>query len=124
MYTPKGELNDELLKLVQDPEKVMEFIGLTTPEEGLAVAKKYIPDITLEEFQKSMQIMSSYLEENKDGLLSDEDLDSVAGGKVSTETIVGILGGVAATTGAVAGVAGAVAATWTAIGVAASALAI
>lgn len=105
MYTPKGELNDALLELMKDPEKIKELEGLKSPEEGLEVVKKYIPDMTLEEFQKSMQIMRAYLEESQEGLLSEEDLDSVAGGKGNpTKTIVGTLGAVGAVGGAVGAV--------------------
>ena len=81
MYTPKGELNDNLLELMQNAEAVKAFEGCKSPEEGYEVVKKYLPDISMEEFQGSMQVMAAYLEEQTDGLLSDEDLDEVAGGK-------------------------------------------
>lgn len=109
MYTPKGELNDELLKLMQDPEAVKAFEGCKSPEDGYEVVKKYLPNISLEDFQGSMQIMAAYLEESKDGLLSDDDLDEVAGGKSdSARKDVGIATGVLGGVGAVAGVVGSI----------------
>ena len=109
MYTPKGELNDDLLKLVQDPEKIKAFENCKSPEEGFEIVKKYLPDISMEEFQGSMQVMHAYLEESQDGLLSDEDLDEVAGGKSektnnNIEIATGVLGGAGAAIGVVAGI--------------------
>lgn len=104
MYTPKGELNDDLLKLVQDPEIIKAFGECKTPEGGYEIVKKQLPAISMEEFQNNMQIMHSYLEESQEGLLSDEDLDEVAGGKGGVEIATGVLGGVGAVGGVVAGV--------------------
>lgn len=86
MYTPKGELNDKLLALVQDPEKKDIFTGCESPEAGYEKAKKEIPELTMEEFSEGIKIMNAYLEEadREDGELSEEELDSVAGGKNST----------------------------------------
>lgn len=114
MYTPKGELNDELLKLVQDPDKLKAFEACKSPEEGYEVVKQFLPNISMEEFQGSMQIMASYLEESKDGLLSDDDLDEVAGGKSKStnkdiKIATGVLSGVGAAAGVVAGVVSALA---------------
>lgn len=109
MYTPKGELNDELMKLVQDEESLKAFENCKSPEEGYEVVKRFLPNISMEEFQGNMQIMSSYLEESKDGLLSDDDLDEVAGGKSSsTKKDIKIATGVLSGAGAAAGVVAAV----------------
>ena len=114
MYTPKGELNDNLLELMQNAEAVKAFEGCKSPEEGYEVVKKYLPDISMEEFQGSMQVMAAYLEEQTDGLLSDEDLDEVAGGKSDStrkaiQTSATVLGGVGTAAGIVAGVVSALA---------------
>ncbi|MGI6069850.1 MAG: hypothetical protein ACOYBE_05425 [Blautia sp.] len=107
MYTPKGELNDELFALVKDPDFVKELEGLKTPEEGYEVVKKRLPNMSMEEFQTSMGIMYAYLVEQEDGLLDEEDLDAVAGGKStakSVSTALGVTGGVAGAAGAIIGV--------------------
>ena len=106
MYTPKGELNDNLLELMQNPEALKAFEGCKSPEEGYEAVKTYLPNISMEEFQGSMQVMAAYLEEQTDGLLSDEDLDEVAGGKSdSSRKAVKISTGVLTGAGAAAGVA-------------------
>ena len=102
MYTPKGELNDDLLKLVQDPEIIEAFGECKTPEGGYEIVKKKLPEITMEEFRNNMQIMYSYMEESQEGLLSDEDLDEVAGGKSDAGQISTALGIVATVGGGVA----------------------
>lgn len=101
MYTPKGELNDQLLALMQEEENVKAFEGCKSPEEGYEVVKRFIPGISMEEFQESMQIMAAYLEENADGLLNDEDLDAVAGGKSTAGKVAAGLGGASTAIGIV-----------------------
>lgn len=104
MYTPKGELNDELLKLMQDPEALTYFEGCKSPEEGYQKVKRYLPNISMDEFQCSMKIMAAYLEESKDGLLTEEDLDQVAGGKNTAKIVGASMGGVGAAAGVIGGV--------------------
>lgn len=80
MYTPKGELNDVLLKALYE-KKVMEEIGnCGTREELLRVLGRYVRGIEAEEAMDSLAVILSYLEEQDIQLLSDEDLDEVAGG--------------------------------------------
>lgn len=107
MYTPKGELNDDLLKLMEDAEAIKALEGCKSPEEGYEVVKKFLPNISMEDFQRSMQIMHAYLEEKEDGLLSDEDLDEVAGGKSSKKKLESAAAGLSGTA-AVVGVVGSV----------------
>lgn len=106
MYTPKGELNNKLLELVQDPKIIKAFGECKTPEEGFEIVKQQIPELTVDEFKNNMQIMYSYLEESEEGLLSEDDLDQVAGGKGTVETVTDILSGVGTAAGAIGAVAG------------------
>ena len=111
MYTPKGELNDNLLKLVQTEGVLAKFAEAQDPEVCYEIAKEAGVEITKEEFVANMEIMKSYLEEQEEGLLSEDDLDQVAGGKMSTNdavevTLVAISAG-AGVIGAIAGVVGA-----------------
>ncbi|MEG1291396.1 MAG: hypothetical protein RSD28_03765 [Lachnospiraceae bacterium] len=87
MYTPKGELNDKLYEMMQDEAAVEKLAAAKSPEECYEVAKSYA-EVSFEEFRSSMEIMRSYLEESQDGLLSEEDLDQIAGGKMSTDAVV------------------------------------
>ncbi|MEG1947060.1 MAG: hypothetical protein RR139_08185 [Lachnospiraceae bacterium] len=91
MYTPKGELNDKLYEMMRDEEAVEKLAAAKSPEECYEVAKSYA-DVSFEEFQSSMEIMRSYLEESQDGLLSEEDLDQVAGGKLTVMGAVMVSG--------------------------------
>lgn len=90
MYTPKGEINDALMKLMENPEFLEELEKAEDAEAAYEAAKESISDITIEEFQQSMKIMHDYLEENEDGELSEDELDAVAGGKGGAKPGIGI----------------------------------
>lgn len=88
MYTPRGELNDTLLKALYE-KKVMEEVGsCRTREELLKVLDKYARGIEAEEAMDSLAVILSYLEEQDIQLLSDEDLDEVAGGMQNSSVFV------------------------------------
>ena len=106
MYTPKGEINDALYEAMKDQDFVDKLAQAKTPEDCYAVAKEAGMEVSKEEFEKSMEIMKSYLEESQEGVLSEEDLDQVAGGKMSGKDTADIVLG---TISAAAGVAAAAA---------------
>lgn len=81
MYTPKGEINDNLYEAMKKTEVVEKLAAAKSPEECYDIVKATGVEATFEEFQKFMEIMKSYLEESQDGVLSEDDLDQVAGGK-------------------------------------------
>lgn len=81
MFTPKGDINDALLKLAKDEAVVAKLKECKTEEEALAVVKTVAPDMTMEELKSSVEVMKSYIEESESGVLSEDDLDQVAGGK-------------------------------------------
>ena len=83
MYTPKGEINDKLMEAMKDEAFVTKFSACETPEAAYALVKEAIPGITKEEFKASAAAMCAYLQENEDGVLSEDDLDQVAGGSKS-----------------------------------------
>lgn len=83
MYTPKGDINDDLYKAMQDEAIVAKLAEAKSPEECYGVIKGAGIGVSREDFEKSMTIMKAYLEESKEGVLSEEDLDQVAGGKMN-----------------------------------------
>ena len=84
MQTPKGEINDKIMKLTEDEEILQKMSTATSPEECYDMVKDRIEGVSFEEFTASMSVASAYVQESQSGELSDEDLDMVAGGK-STE---------------------------------------
>ncbi len=91
MQTPKGFVSDKLIAVIQNEEVVNKLSEKKTPEDCYDVVKDKI-DLSFEEFTAQMTIINTYLEEKKNGLLSEEDLDAIAGGKdteaVFTGTVV------------------------------------
>ena len=82
MYTPKGEVNDKLIDFLMGDNVNDKFTGATNPDDFYAVVVENGVEISKEEFVEGMSIIKSVLEEREAGILSEEDLESVAGGKV------------------------------------------
>lgn len=81
MVTPKGEINDALLKWAEKEENIAAITKTTSKKEAYEIVKKEVADISEEEFEKSIRIMFSYLDMKEEGVLSEEELEAVAGGK-------------------------------------------
>ncbi len=92
MQTPKGFISDDLLEVIRDEEMAKIMSQAKSPEECYDIVKDKI-DVTLEEFTEQMTIINTYYEEKKSGLLSEEDLDAIAGGKTSHQKNMALLGG-------------------------------
>ncbi|MEG0961520.1 MAG: hypothetical protein RSF88_01485 [Lachnospiraceae bacterium] len=90
MYTPKGELNDKIYEMMKDEAAVEKLAAAKSQEEFYEIAKNYA-EVSVEEFKVSMEIMKSYLEESKNGELSEEELEQVAGGQLVAATITDIM---------------------------------
>ena len=80
MYTPKGELSDKLLEAMKNEEFVKKLSGAADKETALAVVQEADASITMDSLKEQIAIMQSYMEESQEGVLSDDDLDQVAGG--------------------------------------------
>lgn len=80
MQTLKGEVNDRIVELLNNEELLTRMSEAKSPRECYDVVKDTI-DISFEEFTDSMAVAKEYLEESAEGLLTDEELDMVAGGK-------------------------------------------
>ncbi|MGI6069852.1 MAG: hypothetical protein ACOYBE_05435 [Blautia sp.] len=106
MYTPKGDINDALYKAMQDETFIAKLGEAKSPEDCYEVAKAAGMEMPMEEFQKSMEVMKAYLDEKEEGILSEEDLDSVAGGKMNSKDAADVA---ISTISAAAGIAGAAA---------------
>lgn len=97
MYTPRGELNETLLRaLYQDG--VLDALKLCRDRiQLLKSLEKYVAAISEEELTESLTIVQSYLEEEQEiRLLNDQELDEVAGGAqkkriFQRDRIVGLL---------------------------------
>lgn len=107
MYTPKGEINDALYEAMKDQAFIEKLASAKTPDDCYEAVKEAGVEVSREEFEKSMEIMKGYLEESQEGILSEEDLDQVAGGKMSGKDAADIA---LSTISTAAGVAGAIAA--------------
>ena len=83
MQTPKGEINDKIMKLTEDEEIIQKMSTANSPEECYEMVKDRIEGVSFEEFQASMSVAAAYAKESEAGELSDDDLDMVAGGKSS-----------------------------------------
>lgn len=80
MYTPKGELSDKLLEAMKDQEFVKKITDASNKDAVLAAVQDVDPSITMDSLKEQISVMQSYLEESQEGVLSDDDLDQVAGG--------------------------------------------
>ncbi len=80
MKTPKGDINDKILELVKDEVVLEEMSKAGSPEECYNIVKDRL-NISFEEFKASMEVAQNYLNESQAGLLNENDLEQVAGGK-------------------------------------------
>jgi hypothetical protein len=85
MKTPRGEISDSIVALANDETLLKKMSECKSPEEVYALVKDRV-GIPFEQFTAEMTIAHSYLQEMEVGLLSEEDLDAVAGGKSKAET--------------------------------------
>lgn len=88
MYTPKGELNDKLVEAVTTKEVIDKITASSSLEEVYQVVKEAGCDVTMDELKNSLEILKAYNEEKESGVLSEEDLDQVAGGKNVTSSSI------------------------------------
>lgn len=98
MKTPKGEVDDRIVELLNHEEVLTKMTEAKSPQDCYDVVKDTI-DISFEEFTASMAVAQVYMEESAVGLLTDEELDMVAGGKSEADAMytgVGVGAGVAA----------------------------
>ena len=80
MKTPRGEISDSIIALASDEAVILKMSECTSPEEVYALVKDRV-GIPFEQFTAELAIAHSYLKEMESGLLTEEDLDAVAGGK-------------------------------------------
>ncbi len=80
MKTPKGEISDSIIALANDEILLQKMSECKSPEEVYALVEDRV-GIPFEQFTAEMSIANSYLKEMEAGLLSEDDLDAVAGGK-------------------------------------------
>ncbi|MGI6506985.1 MAG: hypothetical protein ACOX4A_01160 [Saccharofermentanales bacterium] len=85
MKTPRGEISDSIITLAKDEALLQKMSECKSPEEVYALVKDRV-GIPFEQFTAEMEIAHSYLKEMEVGLLTEEDLDAVAGGKSKAET--------------------------------------
>lgn len=99
MNTPKGEINDKIIELVNDEAILAKMSEAKSPEECYDIVKDRV-GVSFEEFKASMEIAMNFVNESQSGLLSDEDLEQVAGGKSSGDVVNSVFGGIGAIAGA------------------------
>ncbi len=80
MKTPKGDISDKILELVKDEKVLEEMSKAGSPEECYDIVKDRL-HISFEDFKSSMEVAQLYLSESQAGLLNEDDLEQVAGGK-------------------------------------------
>ncbi|MGI6069849.1 MAG: hypothetical protein ACOYBE_05420 [Blautia sp.] len=81
MYTPRGELHEGFLEIMYQEDIWKEIRNCRNREELQAVLDKYVKGMELAELKDTLVVIQSYLEEEqRDRVLSEADLDEVAGG--------------------------------------------
>lgn len=80
----------EFIKKLNDPEVLQKMEAAKTPEAAYAVAKSYGLTDSIEDFSAEMIKLKAAI-----GELNDDDLEAVAGGRISTSEAVEISGAVA-----------------------------
>ncbi|MGI6090272.1 MAG: hypothetical protein ACOYEL_02630 [Saccharofermentanales bacterium] len=80
MKTPRGEISDSIIALANDEALLQKMSECKSPEEAYALVEDRV-GIPFEQFTAEMEIAHSYLQEMEAGLLTEDDLDAVAGGK-------------------------------------------
>jgi hypothetical protein len=108
MKTPKGEINDKIFELIKDEETLKKMSACKSEQECYDLVKGKI-DIGFDEFKSSMAVAKEYMQESESGLLSEEELDQVAGGKSGGDTANLVFGGVSMVAGVVGAAASAAA---------------
>lgn len=106
MKTPKGEINDGLLELLKNEELMTQMSKCANETECYDLVKNKL-DINFEDFKSSMALANDYLKESETGLLSDDDLDQVAGGKSGGDIARDVISTAATVAGAAASAAAA-----------------
>ncbi|MFI3171229.1 MAG: hypothetical protein R3Y58_02475 [Eubacteriales bacterium] len=83
MQTAKGFIHDEVVELLKDEELVKQLTACKTEEEACAIvsAKVNIPQEELVASIETAKIIGGMNQEN--GLLDQDELDMIAGGKSS-----------------------------------------
>lgn len=71
------------MELVNDEEIIAKLAAAGSAQECYDLVKDRI-GISFEEFQASMAVANAYVNEPSEGELSEDDMDSVAGGKGNT----------------------------------------
>ncbi|MGI6508349.1 MAG: hypothetical protein ACOX4A_08230 [Saccharofermentanales bacterium] len=94
MKTPKGEISDSIIALANDDALLKKMSECKSPEEVYALVENRV-GIPFEQFTAEMTIAHSYLQEMESSLLSEDDLDAVAGGKSEESEAIGTSVGLA-----------------------------
>ncbi len=84
MQTPTGIIDDSIIALLENEEILVKMSEAKSPEECYDVVKDSVT-VSFEEFVEMMTIGKSTMEKMQEGLLSEEDLNAVAGGKTAHE---------------------------------------
>ena len=100
MSVSRESLHQELWALLSNADIAMSLSECKSPEECYNVVRAYISDMPMSAFTDSMKFINYQLEQTQDGLLSDDELDNVAGG-ASFVGVPIILGAAAAAAAAV-----------------------
>ena len=88
MKTPRGEISDSIVSLAHDDVLLEKMSKCKSPEEVYALVKDRV-GIPFEQFTAEMDIARSCLKDMDAGLLTEEDLDAVAGGKSTDPNLDG-----------------------------------
>ncbi|MFI3177777.1 MAG: hypothetical protein R3Y67_09870 [Eubacteriales bacterium] len=94
MNTPKGFVDDSIITLISNDEVLKKWSECKNLEECYDVVKD-MATLPLDEFKSMMSIVAELSKELNNGLLSEADLDAVAGGARATTAaeIAKLLGG-------------------------------
>ncbi len=101
MNTPKGFVDDSIIALMRDEEVLKGLEACKTPEQCYDLVKDKV-SVSLDDFVAMMAIAKELTEGLSEGLLSDDDLDTVAGGKMVDPDELAEIASTSTTSGATA----------------------
>ncbi len=82
MKTPRGEISDSIVSLAHDDVLLEKMSKCKSPEEVYALVKDRV-NMPFKQFAAEMDIARSCLKDMDAGLLTEADLDVIAGGEAA-----------------------------------------
>ena len=92
-------MNEQILALLQNEDAVKKLAEVKTPEESYAVAQSFGLCLSFDEYAAEMKIIKEKMLEQMEGILSEDDLQRMAGGVDGENVLQTVLVGLSLVTG-------------------------